>query len=231
VAPSPLALDKTRQHTLLATQTSAVVTTTCLVYLHPALTRTMRPSTASPIYFYACSQRVLGVTPSPLAPRPSLPGHTRQHTLLGTQTSAVAGSHDMPSPSIPGAYPDDAPIHGLTDIITPRLLSTDIGCVTAPSPLALRPHTATHTARDSNRLSNLGSGNQDTPRASQPRNIRHRRSLAFEQGVETGARLNLSNGGEGKRSRDNITTHNMSIKDDNIDIDTRVDPEPQTALT
>jgi hypothetical protein len=34
VAPSTLALDKTRQHTLLATQTSTVVTTTCLDYLH-----------------------------------------------------------------------------------------------------------------------------------------------------------------------------------------------------
>jgi hypothetical protein len=31
---SPLALDKTRQHTLRATQTSTVATTTCLDYLH-----------------------------------------------------------------------------------------------------------------------------------------------------------------------------------------------------
>jgi hypothetical protein len=49
VTPSPLALDKTRQHTLLATQTSAVVTTTCLDYLHSHI-RTMRPSTVSPTY-------------------------------------------------------------------------------------------------------------------------------------------------------------------------------------
>jgi hypothetical protein len=35
--------------------------------------------------------------------------------------------------------------------------------------------------------------------------------------VATGARLNLSNGGEGIGSRDNIATHNMLIKDDNID--------------
>jgi hypothetical protein len=59
--------------------------------------------------------------------------------------------------------------------------------------------------------------------------IRHIRSLAFEQQVATGARLNFSNGGEGKGSRDNIATHNMLIKGD--DIDTHVDPEPQIALT
>jgi hypothetical protein len=52
--PRPSLPDHTRQHTLLATQTSTVVTTTCLDYLHPH-TRTMRPSTASPIYLYACS--------------------------------------------------------------------------------------------------------------------------------------------------------------------------------
>jgi hypothetical protein len=42
-----LALTHSLQHPLLATQTSAVVTTTCLEYLH---CNTMRPSTASPIY-------------------------------------------------------------------------------------------------------------------------------------------------------------------------------------
>jgi hypothetical protein len=41
--------------------------------------------------------------------------------------------------------------------------------------------------------------------------IRRIRSLAFEQQVTTGARLNLSNGGEGKGSRDNIATHNMDV--------------------
>jgi hypothetical protein len=55
------------------------------------------------------------------------------------------------------------------------------------------------------------------------------RSLAFEQQVATGARLDLSNGGEGKGSRDNTATHNALIKDDNID--TRADPEPQITLT
>jgi uncharacterized protein YbdZ (MbtH family) len=84
VAPSPLAPDHTRQHTLLATQTSAVATTTCLDYLHPH-TRTIRPSTASPTYPYAYFQRILGVAPSPLAL-----AETRQHTLLATQTSTVA---------------------------------------------------------------------------------------------------------------------------------------------
>jgi uncharacterized protein YbdZ (MbtH family) len=82
---SPSPIHHALQHPLLATQTSAVVTTTCLDCLH-SHTRTMRPSTASPIYLCACSQRVLGVTPSPLAP-----DHIRQHTpLLATQTSAVA---------------------------------------------------------------------------------------------------------------------------------------------
>jgi hypothetical protein len=55
-----LALTHTRQHPLLAT---------CLDYLH-SHTRTMRPSTPSPIYLYAYFQRILGVATSPLAPRP-----------------------------------------------------------------------------------------------------------------------------------------------------------------
>jgi hypothetical protein len=71
-----LALTHALQHPLLATQTSTVVTKTCLDYLH-SHTRTMRPSTASPIYLHACSQRILGVSPSPLALE-----KTRQHTLL-----------------------------------------------------------------------------------------------------------------------------------------------------
>jgi hypothetical protein len=45
----------------------------------------MRPSTASPINPYACSQRILGVAPSPLALAEAL----QQHTLLATQTSVV----------------------------------------------------------------------------------------------------------------------------------------------
>jgi hypothetical protein len=44
-----LALTHALQHPLLATQTSAVATTTCLGYLH-SHTRMMRPSMASPIY-------------------------------------------------------------------------------------------------------------------------------------------------------------------------------------
>jgi hypothetical protein len=45
----------------------------------------------------------------------------------------------------------------------------------------------------------------------------------------TGARLNPSNGGECNGSRDDITTHNMLIKGDNLSI-ISADPEPQTAL-
>jgi hypothetical protein len=57
------------------------------------------------------------------------------------------------------AYPHDAPIHGITDIPLCRQ-PTEIGCGTTP--LAPRPHTATHAARDPN----LGSGNRDMPRLS-----------------------------------------------------------------
>ena len=73
-----LALTHTLQHPLLATQTSTVVTKTFLDYLH-SHTRTMRPSTALPIYLYACSQRILGVAPLPLALN-----KTRQHPLIAT---------------------------------------------------------------------------------------------------------------------------------------------------
>jgi hypothetical protein len=47
-------------------------------------------------------------------PRPSLPDHTRQHPLLAIQTSFGSGNHDMSRLSAL-AYPNDAPIHGLTD--------------------------------------------------------------------------------------------------------------------
>ena len=64
----------------------------------------MRPSTASPIYLYAYFQRILGVAPSPLAPRP----HTARDSNLDS------GNHDMSRLSTL-AYLNDAPIHGLTD--------------------------------------------------------------------------------------------------------------------
>jgi hypothetical protein len=64
-----------------------------------------------------------------------------------------SGNHDMSRLSAL-AYPNDSPVHGLTDIPL-RLLSTDIGCGTlAPRS---RRGTAIHTARDSN----LDSGNHD----------------------------------------------------------------------
>jgi hypothetical protein len=138
VAPSPLALAEALQHTLLATQTSAVATTTCLDYLHPH-TRAMRPSTASPIYLSPTSTGYWV-----WRPRPSLPDHTRQHPLLATKTSIGSGNHDMSILSTL-AYPNDAPIHGLTDI-PPRLLPTDIECG-ALAPRSRRD-TATQTARD-----------------------------------------------------------------------------------
>jgi hypothetical protein len=159
-----LAFTPALQHTLLATQTSAgdmaggrVVTTTYLDYLHPH-TRTMRPSTASPIYLCACSQRVLG---RPVAPSPLALDTTRQHALLTTQTSTAVVTTTCLRYLHPHSYPNDAPIHGLTDI-PPRLLSTGIGCGTL-TPRS-RHGTATHAARDSN----LGSGNHDISRLSTP---------------------------------------------------------------
>jgi uncharacterized protein YbdZ (MbtH family) len=120
VARSPLALAETRQHiTLLATQTSAVATTTCLDYLH-SHTRTMRPSTASPICPYASSQRVLGVARSPLAL-----AETRQHTLLATQTSTAATTTclDYLHSHIP-----ERRVHPRPHRYTSSLIPTDIGC-------------------------------------------------------------------------------------------------------
>jgi hypothetical protein len=111
----------------------------------------MRPSTASPIYLYAYFQRILGVAPSPLAPRP----HTATHAARDSNLDS--GNHDMSRLSTL-AYLNDSPIHGLTDIPL-RLLPTDIGCGT------LDPRTRRarqHTARDSN----LDSGNHDMSRLS-----------------------------------------------------------------
>ena len=68
----------------------------------------MRPSTASPIYLYAYFQRILGVAPSPLAPRP----HTATHAARDSNLDS--GNHDMSRLSTL-AYLNDAPIHGLTD--------------------------------------------------------------------------------------------------------------------
>jgi hypothetical protein len=79
-----LALTHTLQHPLLATQTSAVATTACIDYLH-SHTRARRPSTASPICLYACSQRILGAAP-PLAPR------SRQDTATPAARDSDLGS-------------------------------------------------------------------------------------------------------------------------------------------
>ena len=68
----------------------------------------MRPSTASPIYLYAYFQRILGVAPSTLAPRP----HTATHAARDSNLDS--DNHDMSRLSAL-AYLNDAPIHGLTD--------------------------------------------------------------------------------------------------------------------
>jgi uncharacterized protein YbdZ (MbtH family) len=156
IASIRLALTHTLQHTLLATQTLTVVTTTCLDYIH-SHTRTMRPSTASPIYLYAYFQRILGVAPSVLA-RSSRNSATA--TLLATQTSTVATTTclDYIHPHTRTMRPSPA---SLTDIPL-RLLPTDIGCGTLDP--RSRQDTATHAARNSN----LGSGNHDMSRLYTP---------------------------------------------------------------
>jgi hypothetical protein len=97
----------------------------------------MRPSTASSINLYACSQRILGMPPSPLALAEAL-----QHTLLAARDSNLgSGNHDMSRLSAL-AYLNDAPIHGLTDIPL-RPLPTDIGCG-ALGPRSQTTHGNTH---------------------------------------------------------------------------------------
>jgi hypothetical protein len=117
-----LAINHTLQQPLLATQTPAVVTTTCLDYLQHSHTRTMRPSTASPICLCAYFQRILGVPPSPLAHLAEAAARTARDSNIGS------GNHEMSTRLSALAYPNgDTPIHGLTDVPL-RLLPTDIGC-------------------------------------------------------------------------------------------------------
>jgi hypothetical protein len=97
------------QHTLLATQTTVEVTTTCLDYLR-SHTRAMRPSTASPIdALHACSQLHIGC--GALAPRSQT---THGNTRCSQDSNLGSGNHDMSWLSAV-AYTNDAPIHGLTD--------------------------------------------------------------------------------------------------------------------
>jgi hypothetical protein len=81
VAPLPLALAQVLQHPVLATQTSAVATTTCLDYLH-LHARTTHPSTASPTHL---PQRRLPTDMGcgrALAPGPrSQTRHTQRHNF------------------------------------------------------------------------------------------------------------------------------------------------------
>jgi hypothetical protein len=92
---------------------ATVATTTCPDYLH-SHTRIMRPSTASPadIPLRLLSADILGVAPSPLAP-----DKTRQHTLPATQTSTAATTTCPDYLLSTLAYPNNAPVHGLTDVL------------------------------------------------------------------------------------------------------------------
>jgi hypothetical protein len=139
--PSLLA-DHTRQHPLLATQTSAVATTTCLdvqtICVHIP-ERCAHPRSCR----RASSPLPTGIGCGTLAPA-SLPDHTLQHPLLATQATPNLGSgnHDMSRLSA-FAYPDDAPIRGLADV---RLAHSQRVLGAAPSPLAPRPDTHGTTA-------------------------------------------------------------------------------------
>jgi hypothetical protein len=75
------------------------------------------------------SQRVLGVAPSPLAPR--------QHTATpaARDSNLGSGNHDMSRLSA-FVYPNDAPIHGLADKRLSHSQRRILGV--APSPLAPR---------------------------------------------------------------------------------------------
>jgi hypothetical protein len=66
------------------------------------------------------------------------PRHGNTHWLLATQTSTVAGNHDMSRLSTP-AYLTDAPIHGLTDKLLAYFQRVLGGA------LALAPRTGRHT--------------------------------------------------------------------------------------
>ena len=115
-APSPSLPDHTRQHPLLATQTSAVATTTCLDYLR-LHTRTMRPSTALPTYAYRYSQRILV-----RHPRPSHPDQTHttaqlwlhkhphcQQTTCMHLLSMLVGLRASTWPPLPFVHPEHSP--------------------------------------------------------------------------------------------------------------------------
>jgi hypothetical protein len=104
-------------------------------------TRTMRPSTASPMCLCACSQRILGVVPSSLA---LALDKTRQHVpLLATQTPAVVTTTCMSRLSgctrIPGRCAHPRP-HRYTSSSLP----TGIGRVALPRPSLALDKTRQH---------------------------------------------------------------------------------------
>jgi hypothetical protein len=72
------------------------------------------------------------------SPRP----HPYTATPTARDLNLGSGNHGMSRLSTP-AYPNDAPIHGLTEVPL-RLLPTDIGCGTL-APRSLPDHTRQHT--------------------------------------------------------------------------------------
>jgi hypothetical protein len=103
-------------------------TTTCFDNLH-LRARTMRPSTALPTNLFACSQRILGVGPSPLAHRPDTHSTTTSAILTPSRQKNYV-------PASPGDYRQME--HTCMPIApSGALLPTDLGA--APPPLAPRP--------------------------------------------------------------------------------------------
>jgi hypothetical protein len=102
-----------------------------MIFEHSATPGPIRP----PLVPQPCHHRLHSPRPHPCTAT-----HTARDSDLGS------ANHDMSRLSIL-AYLNDAPIHGLIDI--PLAYFQPI-LVVAPSPLAPRPHTATHTTRDSN---------------------------------------------------------------------------------
>jgi hypothetical protein len=120
-----LALTQTLQHPLLATQTSAVATTTC----HMSRLSALEYRANAPIHGLtdtrlAYSQRILDVTPSHLA---------RDLSRLSTR-----------------AYPNDAPIHALPTYLYAWASQRVLGVVPCPS-LPDQTHT-THNTTTSAKL-------------------------------------------------------------------------------
>jgi hypothetical protein len=114
----------------------------------------MRPSMASPIYLYACSQRVLGVAPPP--PGLALAETRATHTPRDSNLDSGNQEH-MSGLSTPAyAYLNDAPIYGLTNIPLRRPTANGYWVVPWPSHPEQTPDTTTLATKTPSRPPNYG---------------------------------------------------------------------------